>query len=132
MPPRAIISRITTESTSGRVFWVQPKGGEVPVLRYEVMYKLKSVFRFVFTRGPVVGSSSRTAVITNLKPYTEYNIYVVSVLPKQLEVSVGEGKNMIDSPLYRLQTDVDGKKANVSLLFGPMYVASIYHPLWSK
>lgn len=128
MPPRAIISKITTDSTTGRVFWVQPSGGEVPILRYQVMYKLKSDFRFVFTRGPDVESSSRTAVITNLKPYTEYNIYVVSVLPKQLEVSVGSGMNLIDSPLYRLQTDVDGKKV-ISLinLLIPVYVANCWN-----
>ena len=84
-------------------------GGEVPILRYEVMYKLKSDFRFVFTRGPVEVNTARTAVITNLKPYTEYNIFVVSVLPEQLEMSLGKKKNRIESPLYRLQTDVDGK-----------------------
>lgn len=109
MPPRPIISKMTTESTTGKIIWVQPRGGDVPILRYEVMYKQRADHRFTFTQGPVVGSSSRTAIIARLKPYTEYNIYVASILPEQLEVSVGSGTNLIRSPMYRVQTDVDGK-----------------------
>ena len=109
MPPRSIISKMTTESTTGKIIWVQPRGGDVPILRYEVMYKQRADHRLTFTQGPVVGSGLRTAIIARLKPYTEYNIYVASILPEQLEVSVGSGTNMIRSPMYRVQTDVDGK-----------------------
>ena len=109
MPPRPIISKMTTESTTGEIIWVQPSGGDVPILRYEVMYKQRADHRLTFTQGPVVKSDSRNAVIADLKPYTEYNIYVASVLPDQLEVSVGTGTNRIRSPMYRVQTDVDGR-----------------------
>ncbi len=80
----------------------------MPILRYEFMYKLKSDFSFNFTPGPRERNTSRTALITKLKPYTEYNIYVVTVLPAELKNSLGKRGNRIESPLYRFQTDVDG------------------------
>ena len=109
MPKRPIISKMTTESTTGTIRWVQPRGGDVPILRYEVMYKPREDLRFTFTQGPVVDKDSRTAVVTGLKPYTEYHIYVAPALPKQLEESVVTEKDQIRSPLYRVQTDVDGR-----------------------
>eukprot|EP00794_Sanderia_malayensis_P008055 gene8055-8918_t len=90
LPPRAVILSIHTDSTTATVDWNQPRGGEVPILRYEVMYKLKSDFSFTFTPGPRELNTSRQALITNLKPYTEYNIYVVTVLPAELKNSLGK------------------------------------------
>jgi len=126
MPPRSIISKMTTESTTGKIIWVQPGGGDVPILRYKVMYKQRADHRLTFTQGPVVKSDSRNAVIADLKPYTEYNIYVASVLPDQLEVSVGTGTNLIRSPMYRVQTDVDGPEIEPKNMkaerVGPTYI----------